>query len=116
MIKKSTSTAVKSKQIIVTANESCSVVGCAKWDGEGLNGGSITMFFRVFQIESDHSLHKIQQRHFRLNFHKVHKTPTNFSSCISTPKLSFGSQRYAEAAVAIGQHHCLNNLIFFFFF
>lgn len=52
---------------------------------------------------------KIQQRHFRLNFHRVQKTPTNFSSCIATPKLSFGSQRYAEAAVAIGQHHCLNN-------
>lgn len=69
-------------------------------------------FFRVFQIESDHSRHSQDPTEA---FHKVHKTPTNFSSCISTPKLSFGSQRYAEAAVAIGQHHCLNNLIFFVF-
>lgn len=115
VIKKSPSDAVKGKQIILTANKSCSVVGRANWDGEGLNGGSIPLFSREFQIKSDHSRHS-QDPCFRLNFHEVRKTPANTGCCTSTPKLSFGSQGYAEAAVAIGQHHCRNNLIFLFLF
>lgn len=50
MIKKSTSTAVKSKPIIVAANESCSVVRSADWDGGDLNGGSVTIYVLEYFI------------------------------------------------------------------